>query len=195
MKLSDQCIKKWIDKKKLIIQPKPNIDRIHGVTVDICLGNKFRTFNKKNDISFINLDSSKKNITNILNKIMSKEIVLSKNESFFLYPGELTLAITLESFILPNNLVGWLDGRSSLARLGLMIHITSHRIDPGWNGCIVLECFNSSNITLALKPGMIIGAVSFDLIYGKVLQPYNDRKNAKYNNQKKIIASLISQNN
>lgn len=195
MKLSDQYIKKWIDKKKLIITPKPDFNRIHGVTIDICLGNKFRVFNKKNDIPFINLDSKRKNIANILNKIMSKEIILSKNESFFLYPGELILAMTLESFILPNNLVGWLDGRSSLARLGLMIHITSHRIDPGWKGCIVLECFNSSKITLALKPGMIIGAISFDLIYGKVLKSYSDRKNAKYNNQTKIIESLISQNN
>ncbi|GHL44866.1 hypothetical protein ECZU28_48610 [Escherichia coli] len=51
--------------------------------------------------------------------------------------------MTLESVTLPADLVGWLDGRSSLARLGLMVHVTAHRIDPGWSGCIVLEFYNS----------------------------------------------------
>ncbi|WP_432763977.1 dCTP deaminase domain-containing protein, partial [Escherichia coli] len=54
-------------------------------------------------------------------------------------PGSIRCAVTLESVTLPADLVGWLDGRSSLARLGLMVHVTAHRIDPGWSGCIVLE--------------------------------------------------------
>lgn len=190
MKLSDQVIKKLINQGKLIINPKPSSNRISGVTVDIRLGNKFRTFNNKKQ-SFINLGQSKNK--NSLNNIMNKEIVLSKKEFFFLKPGELVLAITLESFILPNNLVGWLDGRSSLARLGLMVHITSHRIDPGWNGSIVLECYNAGKITLALQPKMFICALSFDLIYGKVKKPYNFRKNAKYNNQNKVHVSRFDQ--
>lgn len=64
---------------------------------------------------------------------MSEEIVLPDGEAFFLHPGELALAVTFESVTLPPDLVGWLDGRSSLARLGLMVHVTAHRIDPGWS--------------------------------------------------------------
>ncbi len=70
--------------------------------------------------------------------------------------------MTLESVTLPADLVGWLDGRSSLARLGLMVHVTAHRIDPGWSGCIVLEFYNSGKLPLALRPGMLIGALSFE---------------------------------
>lgn len=77
---------------------------------------------------------------------MSEEIVLQDDEAFFLHPGELALAVTYESVTLPNDLVGWLDGRSSLARLGLMVHVTAHRIDPGWKGRIVLEFFNSGKL-------------------------------------------------
>lgn len=190
MKLSDQKIEKWLNKGKLVINPRPSINRINGITVDIRLGNKFRTFNYKKN-SFIDLGINKKNINNSLKTIMNKEITLYKKDSFLLHPGELVLAITFESFIIPRNLVGWLDGRSSLARLGLMIHVTSHRIDPGWNGAIVLECYNASKITLALRPGMFICALSFELIYGQVKRPYNNRKNAKYNNQKKVHVSKI----
>lgn len=192
MKLSDYNIELWLKQRKLIITPQPTKDKIHGITVDIRLGNKFRTFNNKKN-KFINLGNKKKNIRNDLKFIMNKEITISNKDVFFLNPGELVLAITYESLILPNNLVGWLDGRSSLARLGLMVHITSHRIDPGWKGSIVLECYNAGKIPLALKPGMIICALSFELIYGKVIRPYNNRKNAKYNNQNKVFISKIDQ--
>lgn len=70
--------------------------------------------------------------------------------------------MTFESVTLPADLVGWLDGRSSLARLGLMVHVTAHRIDPGWSGRIVLEFFNAGKLPLALRPGMMIGALSFE---------------------------------
>ena len=62
------------------------------------------------------------------------------------FQSALALAVTLESVTLPADLVGWLDGRSSLARLGLMVHVTAHRIDPGWSGCIVLEFYNSGKL-------------------------------------------------
>lgn len=190
MKLSDINIEKWMNKGKLVISPRPSINKINGITVDIRLGNKFRTFNNKKK-SFINLGGTPENISKSLKEIMNKEIILSENNSFFLHPGELVLAITFESFILPENLVGWLDGRSSLARLGLMIHVTSNRIDPGWQGSIVLECYNAGKITLALQPGMLICALSFELVDGKVQRPYNNRKNAKYNNQHEVYISKI----
>ncbi|MRE70795.1 dCTP deaminase, partial [Escherichia coli] len=83
----------------------------------------------------------KNEVNEALERVMSDEIVLPEGEAFYLHPGELALAVTLESVTLPDNVVGWLDGRSSLARLGLMVHVTAHRIDPGWHGHIVLEFF------------------------------------------------------
>ncbi len=84
---------------------------------------------------------------------MSEEIVLPEGEAFFLHPGELALAVTYESVTLPADLVGWLDGRSSLARLGLMVHVTAHRIDPGWSGCIVLEFLQLRQAAAGAAPG------------------------------------------
>ena len=122
---------------------------------------------------------------------MSDEIVLDDGEAFFLHPGELALAVTLESVTLPSDLVGWLDGRSSLARLGLMVHVTAHRIDPGWSGCIVLEFYNSGKLPLALRPGMPIGALSFEPLSGPAARPYNRRQDAKYRDQQGAVASRI----
>jgi dCTP deaminase len=115
-----------------------------------------------------------------------------KARPFFLHPGELALAITHESVTLPADIVGWLDGRSSLARLGLMVHVTAHRIDPGWSGNIVLEFFNSGKLPLALRPFMKIGALSFETMSGPAASPYNRRKNAKYKGQSGAVASRIS---
>lgn len=105
--------------------------------------------------------------------------------------GELALAVTLESVTIPDDLVGWLDGRSSLARLGLMVHVTAHRIDPGWQGRIVLEFYNSGKLPLALRPGMLIGALSFEPLSGPAARPYNSRQDAKYRGQQGAVASRI----
>lgn len=128
-----------------------------------------------------------------LERVMSDEIVLPDGEAFYLHPGELALAVTLESVTLPDNVVGWLDGRSSLARLGLMVHVTAHRIDPGWHGQIVLEFFNSGKLPLALRPGMVIGALSFEPMSGSADRPYNRRQDAKYKNQQGAVGSRISE--
>ncbi|UAJ64856.1 dCTP deaminase [Candidatus Schneideria nysicola] len=185
MKLCDKDIEIWLKEEKLIINPKPSTERIHGATVDICLGNQFRIFKKEHTIKFIDLTQI--NDYNLIKQVMSDNIELSNNDKFFIYPNEFVLALTLESISLPDNIVGWLDGRSSLARLGLMIHATAHRIDPGWKGQIVLEFYNSGKIPLVLRPGMIIGALSFELLSGKSIRPYNKRETAQYYEQKNII--------
>ena len=94
---------------------------------------------------------------------------------------------------LPANIIGWLDGRSSLARLGLMVHVTAHRIDPGWEGKIVLEFYNSGKLPLALRPNMVIGALSFEVLSGEAKRPYSSRKDAKYKNQQSAVASRIDE--
>jgi dCTP deaminase len=176
------------------VSPQPDYDKISGVTLDMHLGNKFRVF-EDHAAPYIDLSGPKAEVQEALNSVMSDEITLAEDKAFFLHPGELALAITMESVTLPSNIVGWLDGRSSLARLGLMVHVTAHRIDPGWSGNIVLEFFNSGKLPLALKPNMKIGALSFEVLSDHAEKPYNARKDAKYQDQDGAVASRISSDN
>lgn len=172
MRLCDRDIEAYIEAGKIQITPRPTPDMISGVSVDIRLGHKFRTF-RAYAAPFIDLSGPREEVDLALNSVMSDEIVLTDDEAFFLHPGELALAITLESVTLPADIVGWLDGRSSLARLGLMVHVTAHRIDPGWSGNIVLEFYNSGRLPLALRPNMKIGALNFETMTGEAARPYN----------------------
>lgn len=190
MRLCDRDIERYLDNGHLKISPLPTRESISGATVDIRLGNQFRTF-REHTVPYIDLSGPKKAISAALDRVMSEEIVLAAGEAFYLHPGELALAVTLESVAIADDLVGWLDGRSSLARLGLMVHATAHRIDPGWHGQIVLEFFNSGKLPLALKPGMTIGALSFELLTGHAARPYNRRQDAKYQDQQGAVASRI----
>ena len=192
MRLCDQDIESWLKEGRLSITPSPPLERINGATVDLLLGNKFRVFNGYTH-ALIDLSKPRNEVRNALKKIMSKEILIDKDEVFYLHTGELVLAVTQEFVKLPNNLVGWIDGRSSLARLGLMVHMTAHRIDPGWQGHIVLECCNFGKLPLALRPGMIIGALSFELLSKPAVRPYNYRKDAKYYGQQGAVASRIDE--
>lgn len=72
-----------------------------------------------------------------------------------------------------------------------MVHVTAHRIDPCWSGCIVLEFYNSGKLPLALRPGMPIGALSFEPLSGPAARPYNRREDAKYRDQQGAVASRI----
>ncbi|QPG06701.1 dCTP deaminase [Salinimonas marina] len=191
MRLCDRDIFDHLQSGKISIHPMPDYDQISGVTVDIRLGNKFRVF-EEHQAPYIDLSGPKAEVQEALNSVMSDEIVLPEDKAFFLHPGQLALAITHESVTLPDNIVGWLDGRSSLARLGLMVHVTAHRIDPGWSGNIVLEFFNSGKLPLALKPMMKIGALSFELLSQAAEKPYNARLDAKYKGQMGADASRIS---
>ncbi|MFY8349664.1 dCTP deaminase [Pseudoalteromonas sp. SSM20] len=191
MRLCDTHIKEHLAAGKISIEPAPKEDMISGVTVDLRLGNKFRVF-QDHKAPYVDLSGPKELVSAAMESIMSDEIILEEGEAFFLHPGELALAITHESVTLPDDIVGWLDGRSSLARLGLMVHVTAHRIDPGWSGNIVLEFYNSGKLPLALRPYMKIGALSFETMSGPAENPYNRRKDAKYKGQSGAVASRIS---
>ncbi|MDP6166309.1 MAG: dCTP deaminase [Gammaproteobacteria bacterium] len=194
MRLSDQDIISNLDSGHIVIEPRPSNAVISGVSVDLRLGSSFRVF-KDHARAFVDVSASRNEINETLEAIMSDEIVVAHDEAFFLHPGELALAVTKESITIPSDMVGWLDGRSSLARLGLMVHVTAHRIDPGWSGAIVLECFNSGKLPLALKPDMTIGAINFETLSSPAIRPYNKRDNAKYRNQQGAVASRIDQDN
>ncbi|NIH16719.1 MAG: dCTP deaminase [Buchnera aphidicola (Periphyllus lyropictus)] len=190
MRLCDVDIEKWIIKKKLIIDPLLNFKEINGATIDVHLSKNFRIF-KNYSKKIIDLGGSPKKIKSSLKEHISNEIYIPEGKSFLLKPKKFVLGMTVERISTPNNLVGWLDGRSSLARLGLMVHMTSHRIDPGWNGNIVLEFFNAGEHILGLSPGMAIAALSFEILSGVSRRPYNYRKHSKYLNQSGILSSLI----
>jgi dCTP deaminase len=192
MRLCDKDIEQYLNDGKIIIEPKPDSSMISGVSVDIRLGNEFRVF-QDHTAPYIDLSAPKAEVQEAMNSIMSDEIHIADGDAFFLHPGELALAVTLESVTLPDNIVGWLDGRSSLARLGLMVHVTAHRIDPGWSGQIVLEFYNSGKLPLALRPQMKIAALNFETMSSSAARPYNKRKDAKYKDQKGAVASRISE--
>lgn len=192
MRLCDVDIERYLDQGIIRLTPRPANEKINGATVDVRLGNSFRVF-REHSTPYIDLSGPREEVTAQLDKVMSEEIIIADDEAFFLHPGELALATTLESVTLPANIVGWLDGRSSLARLGLMVHVTAHRIDPGWDGKIVLEFFNAGKLPLALRPQMAIGALSFEILSGEARRPYNSRQDAKYKNQQSAVSSRINQ--
>ncbi|ADN76062.1 dCTP deaminase [Ferrimonas balearica DSM 9799] len=192
MRLNDIEILEYLDAERIVIEPRPSNDKISGVTVDVTLGNRFRVF-QDHTAPYIDLSGPREEVQKALEGVMSDELLIGDDQAFFLHPGELALGVTHEAVTLPADVVGWLDGRSSLARLGLMVHVTAHRIDPGWSGQIVLEFFNSGKLPLALRPGMPIGALNFERLSGPCARPYNQRQDAKYKGQSGAVASRISQ--
>ena len=192
MRLCDTDIERYLDDGIISLTPRPDNDKINGDNHRCTLGNSFRVF-REHSAPYIDLSGPKEEVSAQLESVMSDEIIIGDDEAFFLHPGELALSVTLESVKLPSNIVGWLDGRSSLARLGLMVHVTAHRIDPGWEGKIVLEFFNAGKLPLALRPNMAIGALSFEVLSGHAEKPYYARKDAKYKNQQSAVSSRINE--
>src|SRR5690554_4183201 len=144
MRLSDGDIEKRLAEQSIIIDPAPAANSIAGISVDLRLDHRFRVFNN-NSVTHLDLSGDRSELEQSINRVMSQEIAIEEGDSFFIHPGELVLGATFESVKIPDDLVGWLEGRSSLARLGLMVHVTAGRIDPGWEGQIVLEFTTTEN--------------------------------------------------
>lgn len=191
MRLSDGDIEQRLLDGNINITPAPGEDAIAGISVDLRLDHRFRVFSN-NSVTHLDLSGDRDQLERDIDRIMSKEIEIAAEDALFIHPGELILGATLESVSIPDDLVGWLDGRSSLARLGLMVHVTAGRIDPGWEGQIVLEFYNNGKLPLALRPGMVICAMSFETLSSPATRPYNKRENAKYKQQQGAVGSRIS---
>lgn len=191
MRLSDGDIEQRVQEGSIRISPQPDKDAIAGISVDLRLDHRFRVFSN-NSVTHLDLSGDRDQLERDIDRIMSKEIEIAEDDALFIHPGELILGATLESVSIPDDLVGWLDGRSSLARLGLMVHVTAGRIDPGWDGQIVLEFYNNGKLPLALRPGMVICAMSFETLSSPAIKPYNKRENAKYRDQQGAVGSRIS---
>ena len=139
MRLCDTDIERYLDDGIISLTPRPENDKINGATIDVRLGNSFRVF-REHSAPYIDLSGPKEEVSAQLESVMSDEIIIGDDEAFFLHPGMLALATTLESVKLPANIIGWLDGRSSLARLGFngTCNRTSYPIQVGkaklcWN--------------------------------------------------------------
>ena len=125
----------------------------------------------------------------------SELVEISDAEPFILHPGEFVLGSTLERVTLPDDLVARLEGKSSLGRLGLLIHSTAGFIDPGWDGHVTLELSNVANLPITIYPGMKIGQISFMQMTEPAATPYGSEAiGSKYMGQRGPTASRYWQN-
>jgi dCTP deaminase len=121
---------------------------------------------------------------------LTELLSVEDDEPFILHPGEFVLGQTLEWVELPDDLVARLEGRSSLGRLGLLIHSTAGYVDPGWKGNLTLELSNVANLPIALYYGMRIGQISFFRMSSPVERPYGSPElRSRYQGQKEPTAS------
>jgi dCTP deaminase len=192
MRLSDIDILKRMASGSIRMVPPPSEACIGSFSIDVRLGHHFRMFHHART-PFLDLSDAKGAFA--FSEKSMREVILSENEQFFLHPGEFALGMTQERITLPNDIVGWLDGRSSLARLGLMVHITAHAIDPGWDGHLTFEFFNAGRLPLALTPGLRIGAISFEPLSTPTSRPYGQKHGAKYQGQQDPSPSRIAADN
>lgn len=180
--LCDRDIKEYIMQGKIVIE---NFDMAHidSCSVDLRLGNKFRIY-KHNEIPHIDV---KKGVPEEYMETIEK----TEHESFIVHPGELILAHTKEFVRIPDNLVGTVDGRSSLGRIGLLVHSTANSIDPGFEGYIALEISNIAKVPVILWPNIKICRLTFTQLTDSCETPYNKRRQSKYSGQTGPDASKI----
>lgn len=188
MRLSDGEILAEIRAGNIKVDPTPNDNRIAGAAIDLTLGSTFRLFEGDHQVTAINLAGDPTEVAAQVDIVMGDP---KKLDRLVLHPGELAIGITEESISIPVDMVGTLNGRSSLARLGLSVHVTAHEIDPGWIGPIALEFINSGRVPLVLVPGMRICALGFNRLGTPALRPYGSRPDAKYRRQIGPDASRI----
>jgi len=187
MILSDVDIKKYIEKGTIKIDPYPNFEEQLGpCSLDLHLGNSFKIF-KVSRYAFIDL----KNKTDV--EKMMEEIVVKDEAPFIIQPRDFVIAITREEILLPDNIMGRLDGRSSLARLGLVIHVTAARFDPGWKGKAIMELGNLGTVPIVLYSGMRICSMTFETLVAPAETPYLQQKDHKYAGQDSATASKINE--
>lgn len=187
MILSDRDIKKYIKEGKIKINPKPNFkEQLGPCSLDLRLGNIFKTF-KPSQYPYLDVKR------NIHFEELMEEVKIEDGAPFILQPKGFILATTKEEFILPNDLMARLDGRSSLGRLGVVVHSTAARFDPGWQGKAVMELGNLGIMPVVLYSGMRICALTFETLSGPCEITYLKKKGQKYGRQKAPRASRITE--
>lgn len=185
MILSDRDIKKALLQSRIQISPKPNLQiQLGSCSIDLRLGASFRVFEHS---KYPYIDPHKKDYSNEI----TRPIEILDGEQFIIQPGDFVLAATLERLTIGYNLMGRLEGRSSLGRLGIVVHSTASIFDPGWDGNCVLELGNLGRMAVALTVGMRICAMTFEELSSEAEVPYSKKRKAKYIIQEKPIESKI----
>ena len=151
MVLSDKSIKDHIDRQRIVVSPLDPED-IQPASIDLHLDRQILKFTNSRQ-AFIDVKESLDDLTEIID--------IPDDRPFILHPGEFVLGSTVENIELPDDLVARLEGKSSLGRIGLVIHSTAGFVDPGWKGHLTLELSNLARLPITLYYGMKIGQISF----------------------------------
>jgi dCTP deaminase len=171
MILSDKTLIRMIENKELIVEPLEK-EQIQPASVDIRLGNTFSI-----------VEDTSTGIINLENEIKYKTIT---TDSYILLPNQFVLATTMEYFDLPDDLTAFVEGRSSLGRMGLFIQ-NAGWVDPGFKGEITLELYNANRCAIELKAGRRVGQLVFAKMDATALNPYN----GKYQGQRGATGSRV----
>ena len=162
MVLSDKSIREYIADGRIRFDPFDD-EMVQPASVDVRLDRRFLVFRNARQ-PFIDVRSEQDGLTEM--------VEAAEDDPFILHPGEFVLGSTLERVHIPNDLVARLEGKSSLGRLGLVIHSTAGYVDPGWQGNLTLELSNLNNLPVTLYPNMKIGQISFLELSTPALNPY-----------------------
>jgi len=160
--LSDGTIARLIDEGRIRIEPwEPAM--VQPASVDLRLGDTFRVFHNHRT-SAIDLRDPPTNLT--------EQVKIADGEAFVIHPGEFCLGRTLEHVELPDDIVARIEGKSSVGRLGLIVHATAGFCDPGWRGTLTLELNNLTRVPIKLYSGLAIAQLSFMTLDAPALRPY-----------------------
>ena len=185
MVLSDRSIKEAIDAGRIVIEPL-GPECIQPSSVDLHIDQLFRVF-RNHSQRVIDVREAQEDLTELIDVGPDKPMIL--------HPGEFMLGSTLERVAIADDLVARLEGKSSLGRLGLVIHSTAGFIDAGWDGHITLELANLANMPITLYPGMKIGQISFFQMTTAAERPYGaNGLGSKYRGQRGPTPSRYFEN-
>ena len=175
MILSDRTIREELEAGRIVIDPLlPK--SIQPSSVDLHIDRYFRVF-RNHTMGHIDVKQNLEDLTEL--------VEIAEEDTFMLHPGEFVLGSTLERVALPTDLVARLEGKSSLGRLGLLIHSTAGFVDAGWDGQLTLELSNVANLPITLYPGMKIGQISFIRMTTPADVPYGSAEvGSKYQGQR-----------
>ncbi len=185
MVLSDVDIKKYIGEGKIRISPELPPEQFGSCSVDFRLGGEFNVFEHSRH-AYIDL-RDKRSIEDLM-----RPLLVAPGQPFILQPREFVLAITEETLDLDDDVLGRLEGRSSLGRIGIIVHGTAGLFDPGWSGKATLELSNLGRMPVALYPGMRICSFTFEQLSSPSSVPYRNKVGNKYAGQTRPLASRLS---
>ena len=185
MVLSDRTIREEIEAGRIVLDPY-DATLIQPSSVDVRVDNRFRVFHNAR-YPYIDVRQPMEDLTEL--------VEISGDDPFILHPGEFVLGQTLERVKLPDDIVSRLEGKSSLGRLGLLIHSTAGFVDAGFEGNLTLELSNVANLPITIYHGMPIGQMSFMRMDGPVENPYGSgATGSKYQGQAEPTPSRFFKN-